>query len=89
LILGCRPSLIPPPSWFQQRRHRILSVTAPVLPHGPLADVLATWGPSRHTLNLTVSDSGFSIRARFAHSHISSRACQTCRLKELQFGSWT
>jgi hypothetical protein len=69
LILGCCPSLLPPPAWFRQRRHRISSITGPILPQGPLADVLATWGPSRHSLTLTVSDRGSMLRASLAHSH--------------------
>jgi hypothetical protein len=60
LVLGCRSALLPPPSWFLQRRARICSVTAPLLPPGPLADVLASWGPQRYTFKLKVLDSGFA-----------------------------
>jgi hypothetical protein len=88
LILGCRPSLIPPPAWFQQRRHRISSITALVLPHGPLADVLASWGSSRHTLTLTVDDKGFMIRLLLSHSHHVTIS-QICLLKDLRSGSCT
>jgi hypothetical protein len=64
LVLGCSSAFFPPPSWFQERRARISSVTAPLLPPGPLANVLATWVPQRYTFNLKILDSGFA-RARF------------------------
>jgi hypothetical protein len=60
LVLGCRPAILPPPAWFKQRRTRVSSVTAPLLPPGTLADVLASWGPQRYTFKLKVLESGFT-----------------------------
>jgi hypothetical protein len=87
LVLGCRSALLPPPSWFQQRRTRILSVTAPLLPPGPLADVLACWGPQRYTFKLKVLESGFT-RAYLAFVIFSIIALQIFRYqRELIFRS--
>jgi hypothetical protein len=50
LVLGCNPALLPPPTWFHQRRSRIKSITSAALPRA-LEDALD--GIVRH--NLTVS----------------------------------
>jgi hypothetical protein len=50
LVLGCNPALVPPPTWFHQRRSRIKSITSAVLPSA-LEDALE--GIVRHTLNVS------------------------------------
>jgi hypothetical protein len=70
VVLGCNPALVPPPAWFCKRRHRISSVTAPQLPPGPLADVLAGWGAARHTFTLKVIQHGACAPTSVTrHSH--------------------
>lgn len=50
LVLGCNPALVPPPTWFHQRRSRIKSITSAVLPSA-LEDALE--GIVRHILNVS------------------------------------
>ena len=59
LVLGCNPVLVPPPTWFHQRRSRIKSITSAVLPSA-LEDALE--GIVRHILNVSfvLSQSGDS-----------------------------
>jgi hypothetical protein len=74
LVLSCDPALVPPPSWFHQRRSRIKSITSATLP-GELEDALHE--VARHTLSVSFCfsrrESGESSKIRtFSASIINS-----------------
>ena len=97
LVLGCNPALVPPPTWFHQRRSRIKSITSAVLPSA-LEDALE--GIDRHILNVSfvLNKSEFpkikSFSATIKKSNGEAMASSKgwlikgkCKLHELEFES--